>query len=871
MARLDPTARVRRHIEEVLADGPVAFDTLRDALLSRGLELGPDPEERIDDVLGTMARVDWLQVPDPDDAAADNYLGFDRLALIDGTTWTVPIAEIDLMSDTLPVDSLGLAFVALINEWCTLDGGGNIDVDMEGRRRSAAEALVVEPDGGIAFPDGWLAEHGARSGGFLLLRLDSGTVQGRGADEAPAPSPALIDALVGTLEPEPSPHACRHMTEVLTEAFVLNPQLRGTEVPPLVDLVEAAGLARDGGRVARAGFDFEGERLRRRVQDAVDQLGLREREAGAYATLATAWHGWSTAPDALEPELLEAAARALDLVPVATGFVEEECDPDHADVDDDALVSFGEALIDAVTGRHRAGPAWLVAQALGVAGRTDRFEDWIDAALGFDGDHGLALYDKAWFEFDRGEARKAKALLTRIGAGAAEHDVAILDEVLAPARPAARRNDPCPCGSGRKFKHCHLGVDEVSLDARLTWLYRKANWWLERRHRPEVEALAWLRSRHTNLPPEQLIEVDPLMADAVLTEGGRFREWLDERGALLPSDEALLAEQWALIDRSVFEVTEVRLDEGMTVRDVRTGDVIDVQERLGTHDLDIGRYILARPLPTGSGAHQFFGGITIVRDPMLDRFIQLLDEGPEPAQLMLLVAEAEAPPTMVNRDGDATVFCETTWEVVDTDVAAAALDTALEPSDEPGTWTWLDDDEDESGGPAAGGRTVLGTVTLDDNRLTATTNSVERAETISQLVDGLLPDAELDEHLESDLDEIRNDRAYEQAVFGQEDETPEGLLDPTQAPPEVRAALRQQMDLYEQQWVDESIPALGGATPREALDDPTRCDDLFRLLDRMDEMDAGMPADQQALGMRTSRLRELLGLPPTDDLRLPDV
>ena len=27
------------------------------------------------------------------------------------------------------------------------------------------------------------------------------------------------------------------------------------------------------------------------------------------------------------------------------------------------------------------------------------------------------------------------------------------------------RNDPCPCGSGKKFKHCHLGKeDELTLE-----------------------------------------------------------------------------------------------------------------------------------------------------------------------------------------------------------------------------------------------------------------------------------------------------------------------------------------------------------------------------------------------------------------------
>jgi hypothetical protein len=847
---------VRNHIEEVLADGPVEFDALRDALVSRGLDLGPDPEERVDEVLGSMERVDFLLVDGPD---GEVELCIDGLTLVEGITWAVPISELDLASDTVATGALGLLFVPLINGWCTLEGGATIDIDIENRRQAAAVALGVESGGGIAFPEGWLAEHGARAGGFLLLRLDGSAVQGHGAQSAPSLSPALVDALAGVFGSESSSPGCRPVVEVVTEIFALHPELRGTQVPALEDLFEAAGLVADGGSVARAGFDFERERVRRRVQDVANQLEFRDREVQAYAALAAAWHGWSTSRDELESELLGAAARALEHVSVASAFVAEDCDPEFCD----EMVSFGEALIDAVSGRYRAGPAWLVAQALGVAGRTDRFETWIDTALCFDGDHVLSLYDKAWFEFDRGEANKAKALLTRVGAGAFAHDEAILDAVLAPARPAARRNDPCPCGSGRKYKQCHLGVVEVSLDARLTWLYRKANWWLERRHRPEVDAMAWLRARNSTMSPSRLLEVDPLIADAVLSEGGRFVEWLAERGALLPSDEALLAGQWALVERSVFEVTAVRLDEGMTLRDVRTGDVIDVQERKGTHDLETGWYILARPLPTGSGAHQFFGGITIVPDSLRDRFIELLDDEPTPTQLLGLVAEAEAPPTLSNRDGHATVFCETTWTVSDPPAATGALDTEFEPSDEPGQWTWLQEDGIDD--PDVEGRTVLGSLALDGNRLTASTNSVERAEAIAQLVVGLLPAAELVEELRSDLEDIRNDLAYERAVFGEDDEAPAGLLDPTQAPPELRAVLRQQMDRYEEQWVDESIPALGGATPREAMDDPTRRDDLFRLLDRMDEMDTQLSPDQLALGMRTSRLRQLLGLPASGD------
>jgi hypothetical protein len=215
------------------------------------------------------------------------------------------------------------------------------------------------------------------------------------------------------------------------------------------------------------------------------------------------------------------------------------------------------------------------------------------------------------------------------------------------------------------------------------------------------------------------------------------------------------------------------------------------------------------------------------------------------------------------------VFCETTWTVPNIETATATLDSAFEPGDDAGRWTWLQDGENDSAITVPGGRTVLGNLALEGDRLTASTNSVERAEAVTQLIESLLPGAELVEELRSDFDEIRNDQAYERHVFGEDDEPPAGMLDPTKAPPELQAMLRQQMDLYEEQWVDESIPALGGATPRQALDDLTRRDDLFRLLDRMEEMGARQSPEQRALGMRTSRLRELLGLPPDGGLRLP--
>ena len=60
-----------------------------------------------------------------------------------------------------------------------------------------------------------------------------------------------------------------------------------------------------------------------------------------------------------------------------------------------------------------------------------------------------------------------------------------------------------------------------------------------------------------------------------------------------------------------------------------------------------------------------------------------------------------------------------------------------------------------------------------------------------------------------------------------------------------------------QRWLNESVPALGGVTPRQAADDPTRRDDLVRLIDGFPEPEPG----SEFFSFRPDRLRKLLGLP----------
>ena len=41
----------------------------------------------------------------------------------------------------------------------------------------------------------------------------------------------------------------------------------------------------------------------------------------------------------------------------------------------------------------------------------------------------------------------------------------VSDETHVERLKSAKRNDPCPCGSGKKYKKCHLDADEAAVHA----------------------------------------------------------------------------------------------------------------------------------------------------------------------------------------------------------------------------------------------------------------------------------------------------------------------------------------------------------------------------------------------------------------------
>ena len=611
------------------------------------------------------------------------------------------------------------------------------------------------------------------------------------------------------------------------------PLLFTEPLPPMSDVIAECGLEHDRDFIAPSGFDIERWRVERQNEQLVRRYEIEPNEASAIRTLLGVYDNLAAAlaaddyrggPPAVAPHDRELLAQLGTVLsdPFLAGVLLIEI-LDRAE-DPAVLGLFADSLQPQVSRSARPACHWLRATALEDLGDITAAEAEYSAAESLDTEFWPALLALARFASDQGDAERGLALMHRAGAQADDPLVQMLQQHRWTAHTDLGRNDACWCGSGRKYKKCHLGNEQLPLEDRAGWLYFKAcQHVINSRWRELLDEVAEVRGEYDEDPPEF---DDPLIVDAVLFEGGAFEDFLTTRGPLLPDDERLLAEQWVLVDRSVFDVEQVRSGQGFTVRDVRTGDVREVRER--TAILVPGQLICTRVLPVGD-EFQFYGGLEPVALHERNSLIELLDSEPDPVDLVEFLTRRFAPPTLVNTEGDPLVMCEATVRVQDSARIVAELDGAFDRT-EGDQLQWLDQVITH------GMLRVAATLTLDGDVLTVSTNSEARMDRALEALTILDPSVSVVDDVRTPVGDI--------SQIG-----PEAAGAPDD--PRLAAALDRYIREYETAWLDESIPALDGCTPRQAADDPTRRDDLIKLLNGFPTMPGGMNVD---------RLRVALGL-----------
>lgn len=190
------------------------------------------------------------------------------------------------------------------------------------------------------------------------------------------------------------------------------------------------------------------------------------------------------------------------------------------------------------------------------------------------------------------------------------------------ARPAQKkpkigRNDPCPCGSGKKYKDCHQPIEQAFRSEQMQ--LREAQETLLPRiiaaaqETPEAFPAAFAQFWNGKYGPDQMSELDDLedrgaerfltwfafdfRHDNGLTLVERLLMQLEQGELELDEHEARLLKQWPGVRLRPYVVTNVRKGKGITVRDLLNNSELEVADYAAARRMAADEVMVAHLVP----------------------------------------------------------------------------------------------------------------------------------------------------------------------------------------------------------------------------------------------------------------------------------
>jgi len=643
----------------------------------------------------------------------------DGLRLADGVALVHELSATEREADTLVADDDLALWAVLASDGLPLAGGGTIRArpfpELPAAMRSGLPAGCGMIGQGLVGPAGWLA--GFQAGDLLRVGLRDGVL----AVETTTPPQyrsehvaALLAACTAALERGMERYRegdgetpAADISGVLADLLVTRPEALAEPLPPLGSLLRSVRWETFGGRVGLAGTAWNTAPLRRldRAASMTAMLAL-----GALLT----WDETEPDGDATIGTLRQALA-----VPEILGYLADEVERRVAT----AGASFAPVLerlaTAAATPAEWAAAALLAARAAEGAGDSATAHRLVAQALTNQRDLQPALLDAAEYAACRGELRVAEGLLRRL-----DHPVAetlrsavrsVLDATAGAGQPG--RNQPCPCGSGRKYKVCCQASAVVPLPARAGLLYTLVATFAQR---PATGDRFGLLINQLGGDPQGAL----LCVDLLLTHEGAAERFLRARGAWLRDDERHLVASWTAIPIGAFEIREVRRGVGATVRLLPGGELIVLQDRQFSTCVRPLDLYCGRILTNGTRPQLLALPVLVTRDRRRD-LLDLLASGPSAEQLAAFVGP-QPDPYLQNSDGHDYTDAEVVLEVTgDAERSWQQLSDRLVRTD---THTL------ERHGERDGKTVSLGQVNRAGRRWTLNANSRERLAALESLV-----------------------------------------------------------------------------------------------------------------------------------------
>ena len=448
------------------------------------------------------------------------------------------------------------------------------------------------------------------------------------------------------------------------------------------------------------------------------------------------------------------------------------------------------------------------------------------------------------------------------------------------------RNDPCPCGSGLKYKKCCLIIERDLKNAERSLIEKVREFTDHPRFDEEVnEAFNVFWSDVEPSPEEVVWFIDWFTHDYRLRSGFTPIElFYHEKAEELSANEREILRKWLDTYLSVYEVHRVDEGIGVLVRDLLMGGeffVHDVNTSKAVSKWDI---LVARIHPD-KGQNRFSGAGKIYGQNMTKKLLDYLKDEwrayrrdfPDESKkdflkergyvfnffAQTLEDEALRGIRLSTVEGDEMIFCDAVFDVTDFEEAVKGLrgheDFHREDAEEI-RYGWVEMGESANftaerarlnGAPPpvkSLGTRILGRITLSRDELTLECTSRERLEEGKKLLTQRLGDAIVHRG-----DAFRGvEEALEGAMetHGGEEELPQEV---------VERAMKDYLEAYYAEWINMPIPALNGLTPVEAsrtAEGRRKLEELLKGMENLEERKKKV----SGYGYDVSKIRKALNL-----------
>ncbi len=301
---------------------------------------------------------------------------------------------------------------------------------------------------------------------------------------------------------------------------------------------------------------------------------------------------------------------------------------------------------------EKVAVALIAARAAEGAGDSATARDLLDEALTLRPGLEPALHDAAQYAAARGDYVTADRYLRR-----AENPSPLrpgLSAAIAATPSEIGRNNPCPCGSGRKFKACCRRDAVPALSARAQLVYALLGTYAERA--PGLEVITSLIER-----TEDAQQYAMFLLDLALFQGGLVERFLAARGHWLRPEERQLIEDWRQIPVTLYEAIDVQRDTSVTLRALPDGDPIQLADTLFSQSAQRLELYCGRVLYDGTEPHLLAVPVHVARHRRRE-LATLLASGPSMEQIADFFVP-EPPVQFRNSDGDDVYQCSVTYQV----------------------------------------------------------------------------------------------------------------------------------------------------------------------------------------------------------------